>query len=58
MPDAPGRLESVGVGIATAHAPLHRSGRADFAHPALTLGDDAKTAEDRNDRFAVVATSG
>jgi len=45
MPDAPGRLESVGVGIAIAHDLLHRSGRADFPHPALTLGDDAKTAE-------------
>jgi hypothetical protein len=36
---------SVGVGIAIAHDPVHRSGRADFPHPALTLGDDAKTAE-------------
>src|SRR5437870_7005587 len=36
---------SVGVGIAIAHDPLHRSGRADFPHPALTLGEDAQTAE-------------
>src|SRR4029077_14670064 len=36
---------SVGVGIAIANDPLHRSGRADLPHPALTLGDDAKTAE-------------
>src|SRR5438094_36946 len=25
--------------------PLHRSGRADFPHPAPTSGDDAKSAE-------------
>jgi hypothetical protein len=28
-----------------AHKPLHGSGRADFPHPALTLGNDAQTAE-------------
>jgi len=28
-----------------AHNPLHRSGRAGFPHPALALGDDAKSPE-------------
>ena len=32
----------VGVGIMVAHDPLHGSGRADFPHPALASGDDAK----------------
>src|SRR2546426_2345008 len=32
----------VGVGIMVAHHPLHGSGRADFPHPALASGDDAK----------------
>ena len=27
------------------HNPLHGSGRADFPHPALALGDDAKAAQ-------------
>src|SRR5438309_4561601 len=31
----------VGVGIMIAHNPLHGSGRADFPHPALALGDNA-----------------
>ena len=31
----------VGVGITIAHDPLHGSGRADFPHPALALGNDA-----------------
>ena len=31
----------VGVGITITHDPLHGSGRADFPHPALALGDDA-----------------
>jgi hypothetical protein len=28
-----------------AHNPLHGSGRADFPHPALALGDDAHAAQ-------------
>src|ERR1700756_3629445 len=28
-----------------AHNPLHGSGRADFPHPALALGDDAEAAQ-------------
>jgi hypothetical protein len=28
-----------------AHNPLNRSGRADFPHPALASGNDAKTAQ-------------
>ncbi|MCU1315049.1 MAG: hypothetical protein JWN63_371, partial [Candidatus Acidoferrum typicum] len=28
-----------------AHDPLHGSGRADFPHPALALGDDAHVAQ-------------
>ena len=28
-----------------AHNPLHRSGRARFTHPALALGDDAKSPQ-------------
>ena len=35
----------VGVGITIAHDPLHGSGRADFPHPALTLGDNAHAPE-------------
>ena len=35
------RLGRVGVGITVAHDPLRGSGRADFPHPALTLGDNA-----------------
>ena len=38
-------LQKVGVGITIAHDPLHGSGRADFPHPALTLGDDAHAAQ-------------
>src|SRR2546426_12773491 len=36
------RRGAVGVGIVVTHTPLHRSGRADFPHPAPTSGDDAK----------------
>ena len=35
----------VGVGIMVTHNPLHRSGRADFPHPAPALGDDAEAAQ-------------
>src|SRR5229473_2666 len=35
----------VGVGITIAHDPLHGSGRADFPHPALALGDDTHAAQ-------------
>jgi hypothetical protein len=35
----------VGVGITIAHDPLHGSGRADFPHPALALGDHAHAAQ-------------
>src|SRR5437588_12733570 len=35
----------VGVGIMVAHNPLHRSGQADFPHPALASGDDAKSPQ-------------
>src|SRR4029077_21248110 len=35
----------VGVGIAMAHDPLHRSGRAALPHPAPTLGEDAEAHE-------------
>src|SRR6266851_5295228 len=35
----------VGVGTMVTHNPLHRSGRAGFPHPALALGDDAKSPE-------------
>lgn len=42
-----------------AEHPLHRSGRADFPHPAPTSGNDAKPAERiRDDRHVRVATSG
>src|SRR2546430_282148 len=34
-------VREVGVGIMIAHNPLHGSGRADFPHPALALGDNA-----------------
>src|SRR5262249_7160282 len=34
---------SVGVGIMVAHNPLHGSGRAVLLHPALALGNNAKT---------------
>src|SRR6059036_4327822 len=43
-PDRSGLLP-VGVGIVIAHNPLHRSGRADFPHPALASGDDAKSPQ-------------
>src|SRR5499427_6985663 len=33
----------VGVGIMVAHNPLHGSGRAVLLHPALALGNNAKT---------------
>ena len=36
---------AVGVGIMIAHNPLHRSGRADFPHPAPTSGNDAHAAQ-------------
>src|SRR6202162_765155 len=36
---------TVGVGITIAHDPLHGSGRAGFPHPALTLGNNAHTAQ-------------
>jgi hypothetical protein len=36
---------TVGVGIMIAHNPLHGSGRADFPHPALALGDDAHATQ-------------
>src|SRR5689334_20071189 len=39
------RKGAVGVGIMIAHNPLHGSGRADFPHPALALGDDAHAAQ-------------
>src|SRR5713101_1812140 len=39
------RRNVVGVGIMLAHNPLHGSGRAEFPHPALALGDDAHTAQ-------------
>ena len=47
MPAVAGILENgtqlkVGVGIMVTHNPLHGSGRADFPHPALASGDDAK----------------
>src|SRR3989440_5845630 len=35
----------VGVGIMITHNPLHGSGRADFPHPALALGDNAHAAQ-------------
>src|ERR1022692_4297775 len=35
----------VGVGITIARDPLHGSGRADFPHPALALGNNAHAAE-------------
>src|SRR5262245_13272176 len=35
----------VGVEMPIAEHPLHRSGRADFPHPAPTSGDDAKSLE-------------
>ena len=38
-------LGRVGVGITVAHDPLRGSGRADFPHPALTLGNNAHAAQ-------------
>src|SRR6266404_4232489 len=38
-------LDGVGVGIMITHNPLHGSGRADFPHPALALGNDAHAAQ-------------
>jgi len=38
--------------------PLHGSGRADFPHPALASGDDAKPPGDRDDTREQEATSG
>src|SRR5262249_19872160 len=35
----------VGVGIAIAHDPLHRSGHALLTHPAPTLGENAEPLE-------------
>jgi len=35
---------TVGVGIVITHNPLHGSGRADFPHPALALGNNAHAA--------------
>src|SRR5690242_1706630 len=41
-----GRFYSeVGVGMTITNHPLHRSGRALLTHPALALGDDAKSPE-------------
>jgi hypothetical protein len=34
----------VGVGIMVTHNPLHRSGLAEFPHPALASSNDAKAA--------------
>jgi hypothetical protein len=39
----------VGVGIVIAHDPLHGSGRADLPHLALTSGNDAHAAVDKDD---------
>src|SRR5271169_4641752 len=54
------RLPStVGVGTRITAHPLHRSGRADFPHPALASGTDAKNdAGDTDDRRERAATSG
>ena len=38
------RVNDVAVGIRITPYPPHRSGRADFPHPALASGDDAQTA--------------
>jgi hypothetical protein len=40
-----GAFGPVGVGIAIAHDPLHRSGHALLTHPAPTLGDNAEPLE-------------
>src|SRR6266550_6395179 len=37
--------KTVGVGIMFAHNPLHGSGRAEFPHPALALGEDAHATQ-------------
>src|SRR5882762_2480506 len=39
------RPVEVGVGITIAHDPLHGSGRADFPHPALALGNNAHASQ-------------
>ena len=38
-------IRAVGVGIMIEHNPLHGSGRADFPHPALALGNNAHAAQ-------------
>ena len=40
--DMNSRSRNHGSGIMVTHNPLHRSGRADFPHPALASGNDAK----------------
>src|SRR6266851_630250 len=36
---------TVGVGMMIAHNPLHGSGRAEFPHPALALGNNAHATQ-------------